>query len=96
MESLETLPESLLESLKALLDSFESLKGLSLCSLDGFGSLRELLFMLLVVVMVRALVLLDPSCTEEQRSKVTAKYTQSKTNLYVRLPIYPTIVVILA
>lgn len=67
-ESLETLPESLLKSLKALLDSFESLEGLSLCSLDGLWSLSELLLMLLlVVVMVRALPLLDPSCTQSTK-----------------------------
>lgn len=59
LESLESFPESLLKSLKALLDSFESLEGLSLWSLDGLWSLRELLLILFVVV--RALVLLDPS-----------------------------------
>ncbi len=41
---------------------FESLEGLSLWSLDGLWSLRELLLMLFVVV--RALLLLDPSCKE--------------------------------
>lgn len=66
-ESLETLPESLLKSLKALLDSFESLGGLSLCSLDGLWSLSELLLMLLVVVMVRALPPLDPSFRQRTR-----------------------------
>lgn len=65
LESLESFPESLLKSLKALLDSFESLEGLSLWSLwslDGLWSLRELLLILFVVV--RALVLLDPSYNE--------------------------------
>ncbi len=62
LESLEGFPESLLKSLKALLDSFVSLEGLSLWSLDGLWSLRELLLMLFVVV--RALLLLDPSCNE--------------------------------
>lgn len=68
-ESLESFPDSLLKSLKALLDSLESLEGLSLWSLDGFWSLRELLLILFVVV--RALLLLDPSYNESSTILIT-------------------------
>lgn len=62
LESLASFPVSLLKSLKALLDSLESLEGLSFWSLDDLWSLRELLLILFVVV--RALLLLDPSYNE--------------------------------
>lgn len=51
-ESLGTFEDSQTESLKALLGSFKSLKGLSLWSLEGLWSLEKLLLLVLVVVAV--------------------------------------------